>query len=200
MSTGTTKSYMIAVDQHHHHEKSRRNLRIILIILGIIIVLAALFLAIAVYRALKSGAFSSCSSSSYLSSFLLTCSFFRNILGYQRNSLATSDGNITALINNQSFIDSRPDRCKKKLVFLKFFSNDKLILACQYGRIECDFSATCTPNDECQCIFSCNDTDELVQDEITGITYPNQCRLDEARCHSYYQPLSSSKKGMLRRK
>ena len=59
MSTGTTKSYMIAVDQHHHHhEKSRRTLRIILIILGIIIVFAALFLAIVIYRTLKTGALS----------------------------------------------------------------------------------------------------------------------------------------------
>ena len=55
MSTGTNKSYMIAVDQHQH-EKSRRTLRIILIILGIIIVFAALFLAIVVYRTLKTGA------------------------------------------------------------------------------------------------------------------------------------------------
>jgi hypothetical protein len=55
MSTVTNKSYVIAVDQHHH-DKSRRLLRIILIVLGIIILLAALFLAIVVYRTLKTGA------------------------------------------------------------------------------------------------------------------------------------------------
>jgi hypothetical protein len=72
------------------------------------------------------------------------------------------------------------------------------ISACQYGRIECDFDATCTIQDECQCIFNCNETvGEPVQDESTGTTYPNQCRLNEARCNSYYQPPpSSSKKGM----
>ncbi len=55
MSTVTNKSYVIAVDQHHH-DKSRRLLRIVLIILGIIIFLAAIFLAIVVYRTLKTGA------------------------------------------------------------------------------------------------------------------------------------------------
>ena len=124
----------------------------------------------------------------------MTCTFnfFGNILGLQRKSLTTSDGNITALINNQSLFDSRPDRCMNKKRF--FFFNDNLILVCQYGRSECDFGATCTFEDECQCLFHCNATDEPVQDETTGITYPNQCRLDEARCHSYYQ--SPSKKSM----
>jgi len=55
MSTVTNKSYVVAVDQHHH-DKSRRLLRIILIFVGIIILLAALFLAIVVYRTLKTGA------------------------------------------------------------------------------------------------------------------------------------------------
>ncbi|CAF1530523.1 unnamed protein product, partial [Rotaria sordida] len=59
--------------------------------------------------------------------------------------------------------------------------------ACQYGRVECEFNATCTKQDECQCIFNCNDDGEPVQDERTGIMYPNQCRLDQAQCHSYYQ-------------
>jgi len=55
MSTVTNKSYVVAVDQHHH-DKSRRLLRIILIFVGIIILSAALFLAIVVYRTLKTGA------------------------------------------------------------------------------------------------------------------------------------------------
>jgi hypothetical protein len=70
-----------------------------------------------------------------------------------------------------------------------------LFLACQYGRIECEFAATCTEQDECQCIFNCIDNEEPVQDDTTGITYPNQCRLNQARCNSYYQQ-SLSKKGM----
>ncbi|CAF4806849.1 unnamed protein product [Rotaria sp. Silwood1] len=58
---------------------------------------------------------------------------------------------------------------------------------CQYGRVECEFNATCTEQDECQCIFNCNDDGEPVQDDRTGITYPNQCRFDQAQCNAYYQ-------------
>ncbi|CAF3324637.1 unnamed protein product [Rotaria sp. Silwood1] len=58
---------------------------------------------------------------------------------------------------------------------------------CQYGRVECEFNATCTEEDECQCIFNCNDDGEPVQDDRTGITYPNQCRFDQAQCNAYYQ-------------
>ena len=81
---------------------------------------------------------------------------------------------------------------------LFLFPNVNFILACQYGRTECDFGATCTFEDECQCIFHCNDTDESIRDDSTGILYPNPCRLNEAQCHSYYQP--ASKTGMCRRR
>lgn len=120
-----------------------------------------------------------------------------SLLGLQRKSLTTSDGNSTTLINNQSTFDFRPDRCKRKISFdFLFLFNDSFILACQYGRIECDFGATCTFEDECQCIFHCNDTEESIRDDSTGIIYPNPCRLTEAQCHSYYQP--ASKIGMCR--
>jgi hypothetical protein len=99
------------------------------------------------------------------------------------------------LINNQSLIDSRSQRGKSFFWGDSFFFKEKVISACSYGRIECHFGATCTIQDECQCIFNCNETEEVVQDETTGINYPNKCRLNEARCNSYYQPLSS-KKGM----
>jgi len=100
MSTVTNKSYVVAVDQHHH-DKSRRLLRIILIFVGIIILLAALFLAIVVYRTLKTGA---------ILFFLLFSLFksidliFKNILGIQRKSLATFDS------NNTEFISSKLDK------------------------------------------------------------------------------------------
>lgn len=55
MSTVTGKSYVVAVDQQQQ-EKNRRFLRIILIFVGVIILLAALFLAIVIYRTLKTGA------------------------------------------------------------------------------------------------------------------------------------------------
>ena len=53
MSTVTSKSYVVAVDQQ---DKSRRLLRIILILVGVIIFVAAIFLAIVIYRTLKTGA------------------------------------------------------------------------------------------------------------------------------------------------
>jgi flagellar basal body-associated protein FliL len=53
MSTVTSKSYVVAVDQQ---DKSRKLLRIILILVGVIIFVAAIFLAIVIYRTLKTGA------------------------------------------------------------------------------------------------------------------------------------------------
>lgn len=44
----------------------------------------------------------------------------------------------------------------------------------------------CTEQNECQCIFNCSDIGEAIQDETTGKWYSNQCRLDQARCDSYY--------------
>ena len=61
--------------------------------------------------------------------------------------------------------------------------------------MECEFGATCTREDQCRCIFNCDETEEAVQDETSGIMYPNQCRLNEARCNSHYQP-TLSRKGM----
>jgi uncharacterized membrane protein len=55
MSTVTNKAYVVAVDQHHH-DKSRKILRIVLILVGIIVFLAALFLAVVIYRTWKTGA------------------------------------------------------------------------------------------------------------------------------------------------
>jgi hypothetical protein len=75
----------------------------------------------------------------------------------------------------------------------------KSIVACQYGRIECEFGATCTEQDECRCLFNCNNHEEPVQDDTTGITYPNQCQLDNARCHSYYRQSSSGKGKRIRK-
>ena len=127
MSTVTNKSYVIAVDQHHH-EKSRRFLRIILIIVGIIILLATLFLAVVVYRTLKTGATALFLFSSDLSIKLYS---FWCILGVQKKSLTTFDSNNTELISNQSSLDTRSGRSKTR--FSWSFSNDKFILACQYG-------------------------------------------------------------------
>ena len=65
MSTVTSKSYVVAVDQHQQ-DKSRRLLRIILILVGVIIFVAAIFLAIVIYRTLKTGAVVAFVSSSSL--------------------------------------------------------------------------------------------------------------------------------------
>ncbi|CAF3381609.1 unnamed protein product [Rotaria socialis] len=89
--------------------------------------------------------------------------------GIQRKSVTTLYGNDSESMHNQSLFEFRYER------------------NCQYGRIECEFNATCTEQDECRCIFDCNDDGESVQDERTGITYPNQCRLDQAQCNAYYQ-------------
>jgi hypothetical protein len=91
------------------------------------------------------------------------------------------------------------DLNKVREIFVYSLTKKIVVLACQYGRIECEFNATCTKQDECQCIFNCNDNGESVQDDTTGITYPNQCRLNQARCNSYYQQ-SLSKKGMLNKR
>jgi hypothetical protein len=72
------------------------------------------------------------------------------------------------------------------------------LLGCQYGRVDCDFSGTCTEDDQCQCIFNCDGDGETVEDEQTGLTYANQCQLDRARCNSYYQQ-TSPERGMLAR-
>ncbi|CAM4778886.1 unnamed protein product [Rotaria magnacalcarata] len=91
------------------------------------------------------------------------------LVGIQRKSVATLYGNDSESMHNQSLFEFRYER------------------NCQYRRIECEFNATCTEQDECRCIFDCNDDGESVQDERTGITYPNQCRLDQAQCNAYYQ-------------
>lgn len=61
--------------------------------------------------------------------------------------------------------------------------------------MECEFRATCTEQNQCQCIFNCNNDGEPVQDDTTGITYPNECQLDKARCISYYQQSTWRKGG-----
>lgn len=55
MSTVTSKSYVVAADQHHH-DKGRKLLRLILVVVGVIVFLAALFLAVVIYRTWKTGA------------------------------------------------------------------------------------------------------------------------------------------------
>ncbi len=85
----------------------------------------------------------------------------------------------------------------RQIFLFKQKQKEKLFffIECQYGHIECEFAATCTAQHECQCVFNCNDDGESVEDNTTGIKYPNQCRLNEAQCNSYYQQ-SLSKKGM----
>ncbi|CAF1487009.1 unnamed protein product [Adineta steineri] len=140
MSTVTTKSYVVAVDQHQQ-SKSRKFLRILLLFVGIVILVAALFLAI----------------------------------GNQRKSLTVSDSNNTELIYNQSSQELRSAR------------------TCEYGRTLCEAQATCTEQNECRCIFNCDDDDEPVQDVETRIISQKQCQLDEAACNSHYQQSSLEK-------
>jgi hypothetical protein len=108
MSTVTNRSYVVAVNQHHH-DKNRKFLRIILIFVGIIILLAALFLAIVIYRTLKTGAIFLLFS--YLSVFIYYSK--KNIIGIQRKSLSTFDS------NNTEFIYSRFN--KKKSLLINYF-------------------------------------------------------------------------------
>ncbi|CAF0752008.1 unnamed protein product [Adineta ricciae] len=147
MSTVTGKSYVVAVDQQQQ-EKNRKFLRIILIFVGVIILLAALFLAIVIYRTLKTGT--------------------------QRKSFIAVDSNSTEFTSNQSLQDFRSAR------------------TCQYGRTECEFRATCTLENECRCLFNCNDQGQSIRDETTGITYPNQCQLDRTRYGLHLKDLACS--------
>ena len=50
-------------------------------------------------------------------------------------------------------------------------------LACS---TECEFGAICNEKNACECVFNCTD-------ETPGTGYSNQCRLDQAKCKSFYE-------------
>ncbi|UJR13720.1 hypothetical protein I4U23_000731 [Adineta vaga] len=57
--------------------------------------------------------------------------------------------------------------------------------ACLHGVIECKYNATCTKQNECQCIFNCSDHTETSNRN-------NTCRLDQIKCQSYYEKKDST--------
>jgi len=117
---------------------------------------------------------------------ILFAALFLAVVIYRGWRTGSSESEISLIDSNRTEFD-----------FNQSSSNYQFVRACQHGRVNCQFGATCTEQDQCQCIFNCNDEadGEAVQDDETSMTYPNKCRLNEARCNVYYDKLTSKTGG-----